>query len=609
VTAAAGAGERPEPAAVEASGWRALAYDPPVPGTYRLPPLGDAADGAVLDERGAALAVHDLLGDKIAVLSFVYTRCPDMNACPMATYVLSGLARRASEDPAVGSRLRLLTLSFDPQRDRPAVMARFAEHLTRGAADWRFLTTASDEALAPILRGYDQSVRREYDEAGRPLGTLSHVLRVVLIDRARRIRNVYSSSFLHADTVWADVQTLLLEADAAAGTVEAPPLRSDAARPGASPAVPVADGAPGPAGDLADRLAAPPLGLPPLPDVPAGLPTPAQIALGRRLFFDRRLSHNGTISCAMCHVPAQGFTNNELATAVGLEGRTVRRNAPTLYNVAYAERLFHDAREDRLEQQVWGPLLAANEMGNPSVGYVLATLRALPAYRGRFETAFAGQGPTMETVGAALASYQRTLLSGGSPFDRWRWGGESEALSAAARRGFELFTGGAGCAGCHHVGAGAALFTDQSLHNTGVGFRATMGLSLPPDRIRLTPGTFLGIDPAVIAAASAPAPGDLGRYEVTGDPDDRWTYRTPTLRNVALTAPYMHDGSLATLRDVVEFYDRGGVPNEGLDARLRPLGLSREQVADLVAFLESLTGADVDLLVADALAAPVGDPD
>jgi cytochrome c peroxidase len=113
----------------------------------------------------------------------------------------------------------------------------------------------------------------------------------------------------------------------------------------------------------------------------------------------------------------------------------------------------------------------------------------------------------------------------------------------------------------------------------------------------------------VIAAASAPAPGDLGRYEVTGDPDDRWTYRTPTLRNVALTAPYMHDGSLATLRDVVEFYDRGGVPNEGLDARLRPLGLSREQVADLVAFLESLTGADVDLLVADALAAPVGDPD
>jgi cytochrome c peroxidase len=297
-----------------------------------------------------------------------------------------------------------------------------------------------------------------------------------------------------------------------------------------------------------------------------------------------------------------------MATAVGIEGRTVRRNAPTIYNVGYAERLFHDAREDRLEQQIWGPLLAANEMGNPSVGYVLATLRALPDYRGRFEAAFDGQGPTMETVGAALAGYQRTLVSGASPFDRWRWGGEPEALSAAARRGFALFTGAAGCAGCHRVGEANALFTDHGLHNTGVGFRASMGLAPPPRRIEVAPGTFLAVDPAVIAAASEPLPSDLGRYEVSGDPADRWKYRTPTLRNVALTAPYMHDGSMATLHEVVAFYAGGGVANEGLAPRIRPLDLPDGGIDDLVAFLASLTGGDVAALVADALAAPVGDP-
>jgi cytochrome c peroxidase len=359
---------------------------------------------------------------------------------------------------------------------------------------------------------------------------------------------------------------------------------------------------------LARRVSTPPLGLPPLPVPPAGLPTPAQIDLGRRLFFDRRLSHNGTISCAMCHVPEQGFTSNEIATAVGIEGRTVRRNTPTLYNVGHAERLFHDAREDRLEQQIWGPLLAANEMGNPSVGAVLATVRAVPEYRRLFEAAFGSAEPSMESVGAALAGYERTLVSGDSAFDRWRYGGDEAALSAAAQRGAALFTGEARCGACHLVGERFALFTDHGLHNTGVGFRASMRPAETRRRVQVAPDTFLSFDPAVIAASAEPPPNDLGRYEITLDPADRWKYRTPTLRNVALTAPYMHDGSLATLGDVVAFYDAGGVPNPGLDPRIRPLGLSETQRRDLVAFLQGLTGRDVDLLVGDALAAPVGDP-
>jgi cytochrome c peroxidase len=337
-------------------------------------------------------------------------------------------------------------------------------------------------------------------------------------------------------------------------------------------------------------------------------PTARQIALGRRLFYDRRLSHNGTLSCAMCHIPEQGFTSNELATAIGIEGRTVRRNAPTVLDSAYLERLFHDGRETSLEQQVWGPLLARNEMGNPSVGALLERIRALPDYRGRFEAAFPQRGLGMETLGRALASYERTLVTGGSAFDRWYYGGEDGALGAEARRGFELFRGKAGCASCHPIGADHALFTDHSFHNTGIGYRAAMARTPTRRTLQVAPGRTLEVDAALLAPLAGPAPADLGRYEVSLDPDDRWSYRTPSLRNVALTAPYMHDGSLSTLADVIDFYDRGGEPNPLLDPRLRPLGLSPEERRALEAFLGALTGGDVESLVADAFAAPVGDP-
>jgi len=336
--------------------------------------------------------------------------------------------------------------------------------------------------------------------------------------------------------------------------------------------------------------------------------TEAKIALGRKLFYDRRLSLNNTFSCAMCHIPEQGFTSNEMATAVGFEGRSVRRNAPTIYNAAYLTRLFHDGREYNLEQQVWGPLLATNEMANPAVGTLIEKIRGLPDYRGRFEAAFDGRGPTMETVGMALASYQRTLVSGTSPFDRWHYGGDQQALEEPARRGFDLFTGKAGCAACHLVGENVALFTDNRLHNTGVGFRESMQPEPRTRRVAVAPGIVLDVPSSVIGSVSQPLASDLGLYEVTQDPADRWKYRTPSLRNVALSAPYMHNGSLATLRDVVELYNAGGVPNEVLDPLIRPLGLSQTEIDDLVAFLESLTGDNVDALVSDAFAAPVGDP-
>lgn len=361
----------------------------------------------------------------------------------------------------------------------------------------------------------------------------------------------------------------------------APDVRADAAAPGAS------------------------LGLPPLP-VPADNPiTAAKVALGRKLFFDRRLSPNRTMSCAMCHIPEQGFTAHELATAVGIEGRSVRRNSPTLLNVAWQARLFHDGREISLENQIWGPLLAANEMGNPSIGYVIERIQALPDYRGLFEAAFDGTGVSAQRIGAALGTYQRTLVAAASRFDRWRYGGEAAALNESEQRGFRLFVGKARCATCHLVGHRYALFTDQGFHNTGIGWRRTYRLA-ERTRVEIAPGVYAELDRRTIESFSEPPPKDVGRYEITLDPRDRWAYKTPSLRNVALTAPYMHDGSLATLEAVVEFYDRGGIDNPEKSALLSPLGLDRAEKAALAAFLRALSGGEVEALIAREAKVPIG---
>ena len=361
--------------------------------------------------------------------------------------------------------------------------------------------------------------------------------------------------------------------------------------------------------DLIRLAEAPPLGLPPVP-VPADNPlTRAKIALGRKLFFDRRLSINDTLSCATCHIPEQGFTSNELRTPVGVEGRSVLRNSPTLYNVAYQEHLFLDGREISLENQVWQPMTARNEMAAPSIGYVIRKIRRMGDYDGLFEQAFEGRGPDILTIGQALAGYQRTLLAADSPFDRWYFGGEDDAVGESARRGFALFSGKALCVACHRVGEDHALFTDHRFHNTGLGYAASVGEDEPETtRVQLAPGVFAEVSRAAIDAVTQQRlPNDLGLYRVTESPDDRWKFRTQTLRNVSLTAPYMHNGRFDTLREVIDFYDRGGVPNALLSPLIRPLGLTEPEKQDLEAFLHSLTGGNVTAIVADAFAAPIGD--
>jgi cytochrome c peroxidase len=354
------------------------------------------------------------------------------------------------------------------------------------------------------------------------------------------------------------------------------------------------------------RLASPPLGLPPVPLPADGPPTALQVALGRKLFFDPGLSFNGTMSCGLCHLPEQGFTSQELARPVGIEGRSLRRNAPTLLNVAYLEHLFHDGRETSLETQPVGPLLDRREMANPAIGLVIDRLRASPDYAGLFEAAF-GQGPSVDRLGQAIAAYERTLLLAASPFDRWRYGGEPDALGAAEKRGFALFTGEAGCSSCHPVGERAALLTDQDFHDTGIGWRnAERRRQLRQDGsvpVRLAPGVTATLPFAAVASVGREEEPDLGRHEVTQATADLYRVRTPSLRNVALTAPYMHDGSLATLEAVVRHYAAGGVPHPGQDERLRPLALDEAEITALVSFLESLTGRGVAEIVEEAQAA------
>jgi cytochrome c peroxidase len=336
------------------------------------------------------------------------------------------------------------------------------------------------------------------------------------------------------------------------------------------------------------------------PEVPLGLPavavpadnpvTPIKVELGRKIFVDRRLSASGKTACADCHVPDQGFTTTDRSVCVGAGGTSQRRNSPTLLNVAYSAKLYHDGRENSLENQVWGPLLGRDEMNNPSTGDVVVKIRNLADYEGQFEAAFAGRGPSADTIADALASFERTLVSGNSRFDRWRYARDAEAMNASERRGFELFTGKAGCSACHLIGEKFALFTDQRFHNTGIGWAHSQRTVPQP------PAPATNAQRNTLPSPHKSPETDEGRYEVTRDPADRWAYRTPSLRNIAVTWPYMHDGSIATLDEVIEFYDKGGIDNPGKDERLRPLGLTSWEKSALVSFLYTLTGDNVTLL-------------
>lgn len=597
-----------------APGYGALEFTAPEPGTYQLPILGNAADGKILDTKNNAISLHSLLGDQVVLLSFIYSSCSDVNGCPLATAVLHKIKNRLIKEPELVGKLRLLTISFNPEHDTPEVMQQYAQSFQSDGVDWQFLTTKSEQDLQPLLANYKQNVQKVFDAEGKFTGTFSHQLRVYLIDRNKQIRNIYSVDFLHPDTLINDVKTLLKTPASTEATHHLPTAAEYSAGDNKSGyeqdsyqthSIALAERK-GRATDLTKTYRKPPLGLGAVP-VPVDNPSnKAKISLGRQLFYDRRLSLNNTFSCAMCHIPEQGFTNNEMATAVGIEGRTVRRNSPTLYNIAYAKTLFHDSRETTLEQQVWGPLLAHNEMGNPSIGVVVEKIKSIADYKRQFERVF-GKGPGMESIGMAIASYERSLNSANSPFDRWYFGHDKSALNAQEQRGFKLFTGKANCAGCHSIAKNHALFTDHDNHNTGIGYREAMSKPSDTQPLQVAPGVYVNVDSSLIAKVSAAKTNDLGRYEITQDPQDRWKYKTPTLRNISLTAPYMHNGSLTTVREVVEFYNRGGVANENLDPLIKPLQLTDAEIDDLAAFLTTLTGDNVQELVADAFAAPVGD--
>ncbi len=358
--------------------------------------------------------------------------------------------------------------------------------------------------------------------------------------------------------------------------------------------------------DLLGNIKSEHLGLPSFSAYQQEVPDASAISLGRKLFFDRRLSRNKTMSCAMCHIPEQGFTSNELKRPIGVEGRNLKRNAPTLLNVIFNRRLFWDARESNLAQQVWSPLLAKNEMNNPSVGHVLEQLHSDEEYLGMFMNTF-GEKANMMNVGQALAQYQQSLIGASSRFDQWYFGRDKNALNELEQQGFTVFMGKGACQSCHSVGDNYALFTDQQLHNTGVGYEDSMRKTPKSIAIQLAPGMSAEVDKELINSVGEKKENDLGLYEVTLKPPDRWKYRTPSLRNVALTAPYMHNGEFSSLDEVIEFYNVGGTPNALRSPLIRPLNFTTDEQVALREFLKSLTSSNVAELVLDGFAAPVGD--
>jgi cytochrome c peroxidase len=286
--------------------------------------------------------------------------------------------------------------------------------------------------------------------------------------------------------------------------------------------------------------------------------TPARVELGKILFFDPRLSGSNWISCATCHNPGLGWSDG-LPKSVGHGMKPLRRGAPTILNVAFNPLQMWDGRSADFEDQALIPIEAAGIMAQDMPGLV-RKLEAIEGYRKLFDKAYAGEGITAATIVKALGSFQRTVLSTESPFDRWRKG-QANAISASAKRGFALFEGKASCVKCHS----GFNFTDNGFHNIGLA-----------------------------AVAGDEDPGRFGQRKLA---ISKGAFKTPTLRDVALTAPYMHHGIYKTLAQVIEHYDRGGDVKENLSPNLQPLGLSAQEKADLLAFLLSLTGAPAQVVI------------
>ena len=288
---------------------------------------------------------------------------------------------------------------------------------------------------------------------------------------------------------------------------------------------------------------------------PAAVPQPdnnrittARVELGKMLFFDPRLSGSNWISCATCHNPLLGWSDG-LPKGIGHDMKELGRATPTILNTAYQPLQFWDGRARTLEKQALGPIESKGEM-HQDLDELVKELSALKGYRDAFEKAYPGEGITKNSIAKAIATYERTIVSTDSAFDRWVKG-ETHAMSKAAQDGFQVFLGKGRCVLCH----GGFNFTDNGFHNLGL----------------------KGDD-------------DPGRYAIRKIKILKGAFKTPTLRDVALTAPYMHNGMYKTLEEVIDHYDRGGDVKDNLDPNMQPLHLTATEKANLVAFLKSLTG-------------------
>jgi cytochrome c peroxidase len=324
--------------------------------------------------------------------------------------------------------------------------------------------------------------------------------------------------------------------------------------------------------------------------MPADNPqTPEKISLGQKLFFDRRLSVDGTVSCSTCHDPAFAFTERK-PTAVGIKGRVGQRNAPTVLNALYNKTQFWDGRVNTLEEQAALPIVNSVEMGQPSLAAAVAQIASVEEYQQAFQRVF-GRPPNGLDLLRAIASYEHTQLSFDSPFDHFV-AGDKNAIDASAKRGWELFNTQARCNKCHaltETQRDVTVFTDNDFHNIGVLIvrHSVVALARQAEQLIKT-GDTSAIDQAAIQTEMSA----LGRFLITKQEKDIASFKTPDIRNVLVTAPYFHDGSQETLWDVIDHYNKGaGLQDPYLDQDIQPLALTESEIDDIVAFMASLTSA------------------
>jgi cytochrome c peroxidase len=314
---------------------------------------------------------------------------------------------------------------------------------------------------------------------------------------------------------------------------------------------------------------------------------PTRAALGQKLFFDARLSANGTVACATCHNPARAFTDGR-PTSIGIHGRVGQRNAPTVLNALYNKHQFWDGRVNTLERQASMPITNPFEMGSASVADAVSKIAPDQDYQSRFMQAF-GHGVNEEDMLSAIAAYERTLVSFDSPYDHFI-AGDASAISDSAKRGLELFNTKARCNKCHALSDNErqeTLFMDNDFHNIGIGIlRHNVVQSARQAEREIAQGNLPAIDMAAITSDLSV----LGRFLVTRKEKDIASFKTPNLRNVIVTGPYFHDGSMETLWDVMDHYNKGdGISDPWLDKDMQPLALAESEIDDVVAFLASLT--------------------